>query len=152
MYSLEVTNMYARAYEERILTLRLEEDQERYKKDLEKKTQEGLELELKRRMNEFYRSMASEDSKRKERRSNERNLEDHARQASVAEHEEILKGRVAALRATMEEGIRNATERLELNVKQSTSKSMEALKRHVQKKKAPQKGLQKAPQKSETNI
>ncbi len=54
VYSIDVKNMYARAYEERILALKLEEDRDRLAREAEQKAEAKIESELKRRVNEFH--------------------------------------------------------------------------------------------------
>ncbi len=104
-YSIDVKNMYRVAYEERILNIKIEEERGQATKDAERRAEEKMESELKRRMNEFYKSMQMETIRKKQLESKEQNLEDQARQASVGEQQEIVQKGMAALQADMRNSI-----------------------------------------------
>ncbi|MCX7983926.1 MAG: response regulator [Bacteroidetes bacterium] len=85
VYEYDIKNIYARAYEERILILMMERDREQMLKEAEKKAEEKIDAEVKRRLKEFYKLQEIEAEKRRAAEQKEQVLEERARQASVSE-------------------------------------------------------------------
>lgn len=85
VYEYDIKNIYARAYEERILILMMERDREQMLKEAEKKAEEKIDAEVKRRLKEFYKLQEIEAEKRRLAEQKEQALEERARQASVSE-------------------------------------------------------------------
>ncbi len=85
VYEYDIKNIYARAYEERILVMMMERDREQMIREAEQKAQEKIDAEVKRRLKEFYRQQEIEAEKRKAAEQKELALEERARQASVTE-------------------------------------------------------------------
>lgn len=122
VFMIDLKNMYARAYEERILGLKIEEERERFSKDAESRAELKIESELKRRTKEFFLSMELEANKKKELQSKEQILEDQARQASAAEHQQILQKDVATLEMTMQKNIEELENRLASQLHQAVDR------------------------------
>lgn len=85
VYEYDIKNIYARAYEERILVMIMERDREEVLREAEKKAEEKIDAEVKRRLKEFYKQQEVEAEKRRAADQKEQALEDRARQASVSE-------------------------------------------------------------------
>jgi CheY-like chemotaxis protein len=118
VFTIDLKNMYARAYEERILALKIEEERERLSRDAESRAEIKMEEELKRRMKEFHKTMEIEVLKKKEIQLQERSLEDHARKASVEEQQQIHQKDLA----TLEMNTRKSIEDLELRIASQLSR------------------------------
>ncbi|MBP8975874.1 MAG: response regulator [Bacteroidetes bacterium] len=85
VYEFDIKNIYARAYEERILVMMMERDREQVMKEAEQKAAEKIDAEVKRRLKDFYRQQEIDAEKRRVATRKEEALEERARQASVSE-------------------------------------------------------------------
>jgi uncharacterized membrane protein len=79
-YSLDATNMYARAYEERIVELMMEESREQQVNDPEQTAQQRNKVELDRQPNESHQRLALVESRAEEPHGAEHLLRDRPRQ------------------------------------------------------------------------
>ena len=118
VYQVDARNMYARAYEERILALKLEEERDLAIKDVQRKADERIETELKRRMTEFYKNIKLEALRKKKADSNDQVLEEGARKASLTEQQETVQKGISALEANMKRSLEELGRRLALQVHQ----------------------------------
>jgi CheY-like chemotaxis protein len=85
VYSLDVKNIYARAYEERILALKMEKERETIKAEAEKKVETATELRVKRWVEDYQRNQGREVKSRKKLEDVESELEQHARESAIKE-------------------------------------------------------------------
>ena len=118
VYSIDMKNMYARAYEERILALKLEEDRGRLALEAEQKAEAKIETELKKRVAEFHRAMELEAVRKKRLESREESLEDGARKASVVEQQQIVRSEMSSLEMTVKKNLEDLETRLADQVQQ----------------------------------
>lgn len=123
VFTVDLKNMYARAYEERILALKIDEERERMSKDAEQKAELKIEAELKRRTDEIYKTMEIEALKKKELQAKEQSLEDRVRRATAAENEEFLQKNMSAI----ETSVRKSIEELENRINSELHKEMERI-------------------------
>jgi hypothetical protein len=89
VYEFDIKNVYARAYEERILIMMMEKEREVVVREAKQQAAEQVDQEVKRRLKEFYKQQELETQKRKQEEKTEQVLEDRARQASVNEVQEV---------------------------------------------------------------
>ncbi len=85
VYEYDIKNIYARAYEERILIMMMEKEREVFTREAQQKAAEHVDLEVKRRLKDFYKQQELEALKRKQEEKKEQALEERARKASVNE-------------------------------------------------------------------
>lgn len=123
VFTVDLKNMYARAYEERILALKIEEERERMSKDVEQRAELRIEAELKRKTDEIYKTMEIEALKKKELQSKEQSLEDRVRRASAAEHEQFLQKNISTIETT----VRKSIEELENRITSKVHKEMDKI-------------------------
>jgi CheY-like chemotaxis protein len=97
IYGYDIKNIYARAYEERILVMMVEKEREAIVRDAEKKATEKIDQEVKRRLNDFYHQQELESKMRKTEEKEEQALEERARKASVNEVKEVTHNDIAAI-------------------------------------------------------
>jgi hypothetical protein len=97
IYEYDIKNIYARAYEERILVMMVEKEREAIVRDAEKKATEKIDQEVKRRLNDFYHQQELESKMRKTEEKEEQALEERARKASVNEVKEVTHNDIAAI-------------------------------------------------------
>jgi CheY-like chemotaxis protein len=90
VYEYDIKNAYARAYEERILIMMMENERAQIMKEAEKRAAEQIDKEVKRKLNDFYKKQEFETQKRKQIEKTEQALEDQARKASVNEVQEVM--------------------------------------------------------------
>ncbi len=83
----DVKNVYARAYEERILALIYEFKKEELQVETEKNVTERIESEVRKRLREFQQQQEIESLKRKQFEKHENELEKNARKASTDERQ-----------------------------------------------------------------
>jgi CheY-like chemotaxis protein len=99
--------MYARAYEERILALKMEAERKRYENEIEQRANERIEQEVRRRMREIYRGLHIDVSKRSRLIAAEAHMESDARKAVLAEEQratqEMTEAIELAIRARLQE-------------------------------------------------
>lgn len=89
VYEFDIKNIYARAYEERILVMMMQKEREAVVQEAQKKAAEQIDQEVKRRLNEFYKQQELDAQKRKKEEKTEEALENRARKASVDEVKEV---------------------------------------------------------------
>jgi CheY-like chemotaxis protein len=89
VYEFDIKNVYARAYEERILIMMMEKERETVVREAKQQAAEQVDQEVKRRLKEFYKQQEHEAQKRKQEEKTEQVLENRARQASVNEVQEV---------------------------------------------------------------
>jgi CheY-like chemotaxis protein len=89
VYEFDIKNIYARAYEERILIMMMEKEREVVVREAKQQAAEQVDQEVKRRLKEFYKQQEHETQKRKQEEKTEQVLENRARQASVNEVQEV---------------------------------------------------------------
>jgi CheY-like chemotaxis protein len=97
VYEYDIKNIYARAYEERILVMMMEKDRKAVMIEAEKKAEAQIDQEVKRRLKEFYKQQEIETLKRAQEAKKEEALEDRARKASVNEVQEISHKDISAI-------------------------------------------------------
>ena len=89
VYEFDIKNIYARAYEERILVMMMEKERAVVMREAKEQAAEQVDQEVKKRLKEFYKQQELESQKRKQEEKEEQVLEDRARQASVSEAQEV---------------------------------------------------------------
>jgi hypothetical protein len=97
VYEYDIKNIYARAYEERILVMMVEKEREAMVRETQQKVDERVDQEVKRRLKDFYRQQELEAQKRKEEDQKEEALAERARRASVVEAQEVTHKDIAAI-------------------------------------------------------
>jgi len=65
VYEFDIKNIYARAYEERILIMMMEKEREVAVREAKQQAAEQVDQEVKRRLKEFYKQQELENQKRK---------------------------------------------------------------------------------------
>ena len=85
VYEYDIRNIYARAYEERVLLMMVERDRDQAIRAVEKTSEERVDAEVKKRLRDFYRQKETGSEKRKQTEHQEQVLEERARHASVNE-------------------------------------------------------------------
>ncbi len=112
VYEFDIKNVYARAYEERILILMMEKEREVALREAKQQAAEHVDQEVKRRLNEFYRQQELEAQKRKQTDKKEEVLEERARKASVNEAQEVAHKDLTAIEKDTTERIAELEKRL----------------------------------------
>lgn len=97
VYEYDLKNIYARAYEERILVMMVEKEREAMVRETQQKVDERVDQEVKRRLKDFYRQQELEAQKRTEEEQKEEALAERARKASVDEAQEVTHTDIAAI-------------------------------------------------------
>jgi CheY-like chemotaxis protein len=119
VYEYDIKNIYARAYEERILIMMMEKERAVVMKEAEKKTAEQVDIEVKRRLKEFYKQQELETQKRKQEEKTEQVLEDRARKASVNEVQEVAHKDISAIEKDTVRRVEELEKRLLAQIQQS---------------------------------
>ncbi len=120
VYEYDIKNIYARAYEERILILMMEKERAVVMREAEKKTAEQVDQEVKRRLKEFYKQQELEAQKRKQEEKTEQVLEDRARKASVNEVKEVAHKDISAIEKDTSRRIEELEKKLLAQIQQAT--------------------------------
>jgi CheY-like chemotaxis protein len=89
VYEFDIKNIYARAYEERILVMMMEKERKTLMQEAKQQADAQVDEEVKRRLKDFYKHQELETQKRKQEEIKEQTLEDRARKASVNEVQEV---------------------------------------------------------------
>jgi PleD family two-component response regulator len=97
VYEFDIKNIYARAYEERILVMMMEKEREVVMREAKQQAAEQVDQEVKQRLKDFYKQQELESQKRKKEEKAEQVLEDRARQASVNEVQEVAHKDITAI-------------------------------------------------------
>jgi CheY-like chemotaxis protein len=97
VYAFDIKNIYARAYEERILVMMMEKEREVVLQEAKQQVDAQVDQEVKRRLKEFYQQQELESQKRKQEEKAEQVLENRARQASVKEVQEVAHKDITAI-------------------------------------------------------
>ena len=66
VYAFDIKNIYARAYEERILVMMMEKEREVVLQEAKQQVDAQVDQEVKRRLKEFYKQQELESQKRKQ--------------------------------------------------------------------------------------
>ena len=85
VFEFDIKNVYARAYEERILAMMMEKERKDTLADVQRKAEEQTEIEVKRRLKAFFQQQETEEKLKREQERKERELEEQARKKSAAE-------------------------------------------------------------------
>ena len=139
VYEYDIKNIYARAYEERILIMILERDREQAIRAVEKSSEERVDAEVKKRLRDFYRQQELSSEKRKQTEQQEQVLEDRARKASVTEARQESKKDISKIETDTTRQIEELEHRLLQQIqKQSAtrpdSSSIETIRAEYEKK------------------
>jgi CheY-like chemotaxis protein len=97
VFEYDIKNVYARAYEERILIMMMEKERQAAMQDAQKKANEQIDQEVKRRLKDFYKQQEVDSLKRKQEEKKEQALEERARQASVNEVQAVANKDISAI-------------------------------------------------------
>jgi CheY-like chemotaxis protein len=101
VYEYEPSNMYAKAYEERILTLKLSDENTKERMQQQAMQQndvtEKIEYEVQKRLAEFYKRQEEELAKKKAQELEEEAKEQLMRKASAGERKELVQQGISAL-------------------------------------------------------
>jgi CheY-like chemotaxis protein len=120
VYEFDIKNVYARAYEERILILMMEKERENVMREAKQQAAEQVDQEVKKRLKEFYKQQEVESQKRKQEEKTEQVLEDRARKASVNEVQAIAFKDVTAIEKDTARKIEELEKRLIAQIQQTT--------------------------------
>jgi CheY-like chemotaxis protein len=121
VYEFDIKNVYARAYEERILILMMEKERENVMREAKQQAAEQVDQEVKKRLKEFYKQQEVESQKRKQEEKTEQVLEDRARKASVNEVQAVAYKDVTAIEKATAQKIEELEKRLIAQIQQTTS-------------------------------
>lgn len=135
VFEFDIKNIYARAYEERILIMMMEKEREATMKEAKQQAAEQVDMEVKKRLKDFYKQQELETQKRKQEEKTEQVLEDRARQASVNEVQEVAHKDITAIEKDTARKIEELEKRLIAQIQQTvpgissagTSTSAEAI-------------------------
>jgi len=119
VYEFDLKNMYARAFEERILVMILEKEREQLKREAEAKAAQGAELEVKRRIKDFYRQQDVEAQLRKQQEKVEQELEQRAREASVSEQRKLTEQEFSSVETVMRQRVAELEQRFAEQMRQT---------------------------------
>jgi CheY-like chemotaxis protein len=119
VYGYDIKNIYARAYEERILIMMMEKERAEMVREAEKKASEQIDVEVKRRLKEFYKQQELESQKRKKDEKTEQTLEDNARKASVNEVKAVTHKDMSAIEKDTVQRIEELEKKLFTQIQQS---------------------------------
>jgi CheY-like chemotaxis protein len=123
VFEYDIKNVYARAYEERILIMMMEKEREVVVQEAQKKAQEQVDVEVKRRLKDFYKQQELESAKRKQDEKKEQTLEERARQASVNEVQAVANKDIVAIEKETTRRIEELEKRLLSQIQQPTPSS-----------------------------
>jgi CheY-like chemotaxis protein len=112
VYEFDIKNVYARAYEERILIMMMEKEREAAVLEAKQQAAAQVDQEVKRRLNEFYKQQEFDAQKRKQEEKTEQVLEERARKASVNEAQEIAHNDLSAIEKETAKRIEELEKRL----------------------------------------
>ena len=118
VYEFDIKNIYARAYEERILVMMMEKEREAVFLEAKEKVEAQVDQEVKKRLKEFYKQQEHESQKRKQEEKAEQALEDRARQASVNEVQEVATKDIVAIEKDTARKIEELEKRLLAQIQQ----------------------------------
>ena len=118
VYEFDIKNIYARAYEERILVMMMEKEREVVMREAKKQAAEQVDQEVKKRLKEFYKQQEFESLNRMKEEKAERALEDRARQASVNEVQEVAHKDITAIERDTAKKIEELEKRLVAQIQQ----------------------------------
>jgi CheY-like chemotaxis protein len=121
VYEFDIKNIYARAYEERILVMMMEKEREVVIREAKQQVDAQVDQEVKRRLNAFYKQQELESQKRKQEDKAEKALEDRARQASVNEVQEVAHKDITAIEKDTARKIEELEKRLIAQFQQTGS-------------------------------
>ncbi|GEM_PF-872690 len=124
----DIKNIYARAYEERILALMYEFKKEELQVETEKQVAERIELEVRRRLREFHQQQEIEARKRKQYEHKEQELEKNARKASTDERQVLSQKEFTEI----ENDAMNRLKELETKVLSQMEKSLKEEQRRME--------------------
>jgi CheY-like chemotaxis protein len=119
VYEFDIKNIYARAYEERILVMMMEKERAVVMREAKEQAAEQVDQEVKKRLKEFYKQQELESQKRKEEQKAEQVLEDRARQASVNEVQEVAHKDITAIEKDTARKIEELEKRLIAQMQQT---------------------------------
>lgn len=112
VYEFDIKNVYARAYEERILIMMMEKEREVAVIEAKQQAAKQVDQEVKRQLKEFYEHQELDTQKRKEKEKTEQLLEDRARKASVSEAQEVAHKDLTAIEKETAKRIEELEKRL----------------------------------------
>ena len=119
VYEFDIKNIYARAYEERILVMMMEKEREAVMREAKQHVEEQVDQEVKKRLKEFYKQQELESQKRKQEEKTEQVLEDRARKASVNEVQEVAHNDITAIEKDTARRIEELEKRLIARIHQT---------------------------------
>ncbi len=128
VYQYDIKNLYARAFEERILVMMFETERAEIQKEAHEKVKEQVEVEVKRRLKEVAYDREIEEKKRRVLEKAEENLEKRALEASVKEMTTTRQKEFAAIST---EGSKRIEE-VERNLMQQMNSVLEAKQRQME--------------------
>jgi CheY-like chemotaxis protein len=119
VYAFDIKNIYARAYEERILILMMEKDRAATMREAKQQAAEQVDQEVKRRLKDFYKQQELESQKRKQEEKADQALENRARKASVNEVQEVAHKDISAIEKDTARKIEELEKRLIAQIQQT---------------------------------
>ncbi|MGD1043828.1 MAG: response regulator [Bacteroidota bacterium] len=119
VYEFDIKNIYARAYEERILVMMMEKEREVTMREAKQQAAEQVDQEVKKRLKDFYKQQELESQKRKQEEKAEQVLEDRARKASVNEVQEVAHKDITAIEKETTRKIEELEKRLIAQIQQT---------------------------------
>jgi CheY-like chemotaxis protein len=126
VYEFDIKNIYARAYEERILILMMEKERTVAIREAKQQAAEQVDQEVKKRLKDFYKQQELETQKRKQEEKAEQTLEDRARKASVNEVQEIAHKDITAIENDTARKIDELEKRLIAQIQQTAPRNHSA--------------------------
>jgi len=120
VYEFDIKNIYARAYEERILIMMMEKERANAIREAKQQAAEQVDQEVKKRLKDFYKQQELESQKRKQDEKTEQALENRARQASVNEVQEVAHKDITAIEKDTARKIEELEKRLIAQFQQKT--------------------------------
>ena len=120
VYQLDIKNIYARAYEERILVLKLEQERGELKREAEQKAAQEVETRVKQWVDDFQTQKAREEKSKKVQEIVGTELESRAREAALEE-----------MTQRMQEVERRLTEQMQAALEAERRKAESGPKQHV---------------------
>ena len=119
VYEFDIKNIYARAYEERILVMMMEKDREVTIREAKQQAAEQVDQEVKKRLKDFYKQQELESQKRKQEEKAEQALEARARKASVNEVQAVAHKDINAIEKDTARKIEELEKRLIAQIQQT---------------------------------
>ena len=119
VFEFDIKNIYARAYEERILIMMMEKEREAVMRDAKQQAAEQIDQEVKKRLKDFYKQQELESQKRKQEEKTEQALEERARKASVNEVQEVAHKDITAIEKDTARKIEELEKRLIAQIQQT---------------------------------